>query len=90
MNQSENRTDLLKWFELQCGESLIKNFIERFPFAARIETSRTKKQSGDPFCREQNLVLCFLWAQLEMKSAAKYAASIFQYLSGKTIILPSK
>lgn len=82
MSQSENHAELLSWFEQQCGEPLIRNFIQRFPFSARLESVRNKKQ-GDPQCREQNLILCFIWAQLEMKSAAKYAPFVFQYISGK-------
>ncbi len=75
--------ELLRWFESEYGELLIRNFIQRFPFSARIETARNKKQVVDPHCREQNLILCFLWAHLEMKSAAKYSTLVFQYLCGK-------
>lgn len=83
MNQSEDHKELLTWFDKQCGDQLIRNFIHRFPFSARVETVRSKKQPGDSHCREQNLILCFLWAQLETKGAAKYAEPVFQYLCGK-------
>ena len=83
MNRSENNFELLRWFESEYGELLIRNFIQRFPFSARVETTRNKKQVVDPHCREQNLILCFLWAHLEMKSAAKYSTLVFQYLCGK-------
>ncbi|XP_057370079.1 testis-expressed protein 10-like [Daphnia carinata] len=82
MKQSENHLELLNWFQLEYGESLIRNFIRPFPFSARLESSRSKKQAIDPQCRDQNLIICFLWAQLETKSAAKCAELVFQYLSG--------
>ena len=83
MNQSENRIELLSWFEQQCGESFLRNFIQHFPFSAHIETMRSKKQIGDPQCREQNLILCFLWSHLEIKSAAKY---IFHLSSNTSVV----
>ena len=87
MNQSENRIELLSWFEQQCGESFLRNFIQHFPFSAYIETMRSKKQIGDPQCREQNLILCFLWSHLEIKSAAKYIPLVFQYIRGMYMVV---
>ena len=83
INQSDDRQELLNWFQQQCGEALIRNFFQRFPFSPRIETKPNKKQSqNDPNCREHNLILCFLWVQLDMKNAEKFAKPIFQYLTG--------
>ena len=83
LNSSDNRIELLNWFEQQCGESLIRNFVQCFPFSARIESGQQRNKTQlDLVCREQNIVLCFLWAQLGVKNAAKYAPDIFQYLCG--------
>lgn len=87
MKQSENHLELLNWFQIEYGELLIRNFIRPFPFSARLESSRSKKQAIDPQCRDQNLIVCFLWAQLETKSAAKCAEQVFQYLSGNMVSL---
>lgn len=89
MNQSDDRKELLNWFQQQCGEALIRHFLQRFPFSPRIETNRNKKQSGDLNCREHNLIVCFLWAQLQMKNTEKFAKPIFQYLSGNCFNSPS-
>lgn len=88
LNRSDNRLELLKWFEQQCGESLIRNFIQRFPFSARIESGQQRNKTQlDLVCREQNIMLCFLWAQLGLKNAVKYAPDIFQYLCGESNLL---
>ena len=82
LNQSENRTEVLNWFQTEYGDLLIRNFIQRFPFSARVEPKK-KNMKIDSQCREQNLILCFIWTQINLKSSPKFAKSIFNYLSGK-------
>jgi len=81
LNQSENRTEVLNWFQTEYGDLLIRNFIQRFPFSARVEPKK-KNMKIDSQCREQNLILCFIWTQINLKSSPKFAKSIFNYLSG--------
>lgn len=88
LDEEEKRgAELMASFEQQVGESLLRHFIQRFPFSVRVESRRNSVGRIDPHCREQNLALCFLWAQLGgLKSAAKFAPLIFQYLSGINLI----
>lgn len=82
VKQSENYSELLSWFDREYGELFIRSFIRQFPYSIRQESVKSKKNAVDPQCRKQNLILCFVWAQLEMKCATKYGEQIFQYLSG--------
>lgn len=84
--QSEERIDLLTWFEKQYGEPMIRHFMHHFPFSSRLEPHRGKNSGGANLassCREHNIALCFLWAQVNIKSAAKFSPAVFQYLCGK-------
>ena len=82
LSQSENKFELLNWFQTEYGDLLVRHFIQRFPFSARFD-QRRKNVKMDSECREQNLIFAFLWAQLNLKSSPKYAKHIFQYLCGK-------
>ncbi len=82
MNQSENRKELLIWFQKLYGLPFLRHVMRYFPFSAR--TSVRRNNQVDPQCQDQNLITCFLWAQIEEKHAAKYTVPVFQYLSGKT------
>lgn len=81
LNQCENNTEQLNWFQNEHGDALIRNFIQRFPFSARVEQKK-KNVKLDSLCREQNLILCFMWTQINLKSSPRFAKSIFQYLCG--------
>lgn len=81
LNQSENSTEQLDWFQREYGDALIRNFIQRFPFSAHVEHKK-KNVKLDAHCREQNLILCFMWTQINLKISPRFTKTIFQYLVG--------
>ena len=74
---------MLLWFEKEFGDQFIRHLVQRLPFSCRSD-NRKSASKIDTECRQQNLIISFMWAQMgNLKSSTKHAPTVFQYISRK-------